>query len=208
MLKYNRMIKLYDYPQCPFCRKVRIVLAEKGIKYERIFVDLRKKEQKRLDFLKLNPYGKVPVIEDNGVVIYESSVINEYLDERYPTPPLMPSDPGGKASVRILLDFCESHFHFPWFSIYREVTFKPEIERNIESIERNKNEINTHLYRLESQLEGKEYLAGSYSLADVAFTPRIALFEPLGITIGPEFKNVRKWIEKIKSRPSYQSLEL
>src|SRR3972149_578337 len=86
------MIKLYDYPQCPFCRKVRIVLAEKGIEYERILVDLRKKEQKKEDFLRLNPYGKVPVLVDNDVLIYESSIINEYLDEKYPNPPLMPSN--------------------------------------------------------------------------------------------------------------------
>ncbi len=202
------MIKLYDYPQCPFCRKVRIVLAEKGIKYERISVDLRKKEQKQEDFLKLNPYGKVPVIEDNGTVIYESSVINEYLDEKYPTPPLMPSDAGGKARVRILEDFCESHFHNPWFNIYREMTFRPESERNIELIEKGKDEIKGHLYRLEKELKDQEYLAGSYSLADVAFTPRIALFELLGITIGPQFKKVGLWIERIKSRPSYQALDL
>ena len=100
------MIKLYDYPQCPFCRKVRIVLLEKGIEYERIFVDLRKKEQKKGDFLRLNPYGKVPVLIDDGVVIYESSVINEYLDEKYPNPPLMPSDFAARAKVRILVDFC------------------------------------------------------------------------------------------------------
>jgi glutathione S-transferase len=56
------MLRLYDYPQCPFCRKVRIALAEKGIKYEKVLVGLRKKEQKNKDFLKLNPYGKVPVI--------------------------------------------------------------------------------------------------------------------------------------------------
>jgi glutathione S-transferase len=202
------MIKLYDYPQCPFCRKVRIVLAEKDIKYERIFVDLRKKEQKQTDFLKLNPYGKVPVIEDDGVVIYESSVINEYLDERYPSPPLMPSDPAGKAKVRILVDFCESHLFPPWYNVYKEITFKGEHERNHDLVEKGKNEIKGYLYRLEKELKGKDYLVSSYSLADIAFTPRIALFESLGITTSPEFINVTKWIERIQSRPSYQSLEL
>src|ERR1700757_4366926 len=135
------MMKLYDYPQCPFCRKVRVALAEKGIEYEKIFVDLREKEQKKEEFLKINPYGKVPVLLDNSTVIYESSVINEYLDEKYPDPPLMPSDFAGRARVRILVDFCESHFHTPWFNIYREMTFKSEGERNRELIERSKNEI-------------------------------------------------------------------
>lgn len=132
------MIRLYDYPSCPFCRKVRVALDEKGIKYERVFVDLRKKEQKKEEFLRLNPYSKVPVLIDNDTVIYESSVINEYLDEKYPTPPLMPSDPAGRAEVRIWVDFCESHFHNPWFNIYREMTFRHESERNMELIERSK----------------------------------------------------------------------
>ena len=200
------MIKLYDYPQCPFCRKVRIVLAEKGIEYERILVDLRKKEQKKEDFLKLNPYGKVPVLVDNDVLIYESSIINEYLDEKYPNPPLMPSNFAARAKVRILVDFCESHFYPPWYNIYREITFKTEHERNDDLIEKSKNEIKEHLYRLEQELEGKDYLAGSYSLADVAFTPKIALFESLGIQVDSELKNVRSWVEKIKSRPSYQAI--
>lgn len=202
------MIKLYDYPQCPFCRKVRVALAEKGIKYERVFVDLRKKEQKREEFLKLNPYGKVPVLIDNGAIIYESSVINEYLDERYPNPPLMPSSPIERARVRIWVDFCESHFHIPWFNIYREMTFKHENERNWELIEKSKNEVKEHLIRLDQSLERHEYLSGSYSLADIAFTPRIALFDLIGIEIDPELRNVRNWVERIKSRPSYKALEL
>jgi len=201
------MIKLYDYPQCPFCRKVRIVLAEKGIKYERIFVDLRKKEQKKEDFLRLNPYGKVPVLIDDGVVIYESSVINEYLDEKYPNPPLMPSDFAARAKVRILVDFCESHFFPLWYNIYKEITFKTEHERNKGSIEKSKNEIKEYLYRLDRELKGQEYLAGSYSLADIAFTPKIVLFESLGIQVDSELKNVRSWVEKIKSRSSYKALE-
>ncbi len=202
------MIKLYDYPQCPFCRKVRIVLAEKCIEYEKIFVDLRKKEQKKENFIKLNPYGKVPVLVDEDAVIYESSIINEYLDEKFPTPPLMPPDFTGRAKVQILVDFCESYFFPPWFNIYKEITFKTEHERNNALIEKSKNEIKEYLYRLEQELKGKDYLAGSYSLADVAFTPKIALFDSLGIKINPEFKNVRKWIDRIKSRPTYQALEL
>lgn len=202
------MIKLYDYPQCPFCRKVRVALAEKGIQYERVFVNLRKKEQKKEEFLKLNPYGKVPVLLDDGTVIYESSVINEYLDEKYPKPPLMPSDVAGRARVRIWVDFCEFHFHTPWFNIYREMTFRSKNERNGELIEKSKNEIKEHLSRLNRELEGHEYLSGPYSLADIAFTPRIALFDSLGIRIDSEFKDVRNWMERIKSRPSYKALEL
>lgn len=208
LVYYYTMIKLYDYAQCPFCRKVRVALAEKGIEYERIHVDLRKGEQKKEWFLKLNPYGKVPVLVDNGSVIYESSIINEYLDERYPDPPLMPSHPSDRAKVRLLVDFCETRFHTPWFNVYFETTFRPEDRRNGELIEKSRKEINEHIGRLNQELEGRDYLAGAYSLADVAFTPRIAVLDSLGIQISPEFKNVMDWIERIKSRPSYRALEL
>ena len=202
------MIKLYDYPQCPFCRKVRVALAEKWVEYEKVFIDLRKKEQKSEDFLKLNPYGKVPVLVENGVVIYESTVINEYLEEKYPEPALMPTTPEDRARVRILVDFCESHFHHPWFNIYMQMTFRPEDRRDKEVIEKSKDELSKHLSYLNQLLEKRDYLTGNYSLADIAFTPRVALLDPLGIPVSSEFKNVAGWIERIKSRPSYQALEL
>src|SRR4029450_1961813 len=96
------MLTLYDYPDCPFSQKVRVVLAEKHPQPEKIFVDLRKQEQKSPDFLRLNPYGKVPVLIDEDEVIYESTVINEYLDDEYPLPRLMPDDSGGRSRARLL----------------------------------------------------------------------------------------------------------
>ena len=102
------MLKLYDYPDCPFCQKVRVVLAEKDLEYEKIFVDLRKQEQKLPDFLRLNPYGKVPVLVDEDEVIYDSTIIDEYLEEEYPLPRLMPEDSQGRSRVRILEDYCDN----------------------------------------------------------------------------------------------------
>ena len=72
------MIKLYDYPDCPFSQKVRVVLAEKDLEYERALVDLRKGEQKSPEFLKLNPYGKVPVLIDEDVVIGNNAVLSVF----------------------------------------------------------------------------------------------------------------------------------
>ncbi|TMA68989.1 MAG: glutathione S-transferase family protein, partial [Deltaproteobacteria bacterium] len=104
------MLKLYDYPDCPFCQKVRVVLAEKDLEYEKIFVDLRKQEQKLPDFLRLNPYGKVPVLVDEDEVIYDSTIIDEYLEEEYPLPRLMPEDSQGRGRVRMLEDYCDNSF--------------------------------------------------------------------------------------------------
>ena len=105
------MIKLYDFKSSPNCQRVKVVLAEKNLPYEIVPVDLTKKEQKSPDYLKLNPYGKVPVLTDDSTVLYESLVINEYLEEKYPNPPLLPKDAADKALARgmALVIACEVH---------------------------------------------------------------------------------------------------
>ena len=101
------MLKLYDYPDCPFCQKVRVVLAEKDLEYEKVFVDLRRQEQKAPEFLRMNPYGKVPVLVDEDAVVYDSTVINEYLEDVFPDVPLRPRDPVGAARMRYWNKFCD-----------------------------------------------------------------------------------------------------
>ena len=86
------MIKLYDFKSSPNCQRVKVVLAEKNLPYEIVPIDLRAQEQKTPDYLKMNPYGKVPVLTDDAVVLYESCIINEYLEEKYRDRPLMPDD--------------------------------------------------------------------------------------------------------------------
>jgi len=101
----ERPIKLYEFPPSPNCQRVKVVLEEKKLPYESIHIDLRKKEQKKPDFLKLNPNGKVPVIVDRETVLYESRIINEYLEDQYPEPPLMPKTPARRAKIRLLIDY-------------------------------------------------------------------------------------------------------
>jgi glutathione S-transferase len=91
------VITLYDAARCPFCARVRIVLAEKGIPYEPVAVDL---SDRPAWIYEKNPKGKVPVLEEDTLVLPESSVIMEYLDERYPEPPLLPADPAQRALER------------------------------------------------------------------------------------------------------------
>src|SRR5215470_14799007 len=134
------MIRLYDYPDCPFSQKVRVVLAEKDLEFERLHVDLRKGEQRAADFLKLNPYGKVPVLIDEDIVVYDSTIINEYLDEEYPNPPLMPEDSAGRARVRQLEDFADNSFAPPAGIILAEL-HKPEAERDGEKMRRYQAEV-------------------------------------------------------------------
>ena len=199
------MIRLYDYPDCPFCQKVRVVLAEKDLEYERVHVDLHKQEQRAPEFLKLNPYGKVPVLIDEDVVIYDSTIINEYLNEEYPNPPLMPEDSAGRARVRLLEDFADNSFTPPAGMILTEL-HKAEGERDAERVRRYQTEISRVLGRLEVMLEGKPYLAGEFSLADVAFAPRVLTLNQLGVELEARLQNVAAWITRLRERPSVAAL--
>jgi len=195
------MIRLYDYPDCPFCQKVRVVLAEKDLEYERVHVDLHKGEQKSPEFLKLNPYGKVPVLVDEDIVVYDSTIINEYLDEEYPNPKMMPQDSAGRARVRLLEDFADNSFTPPTGMILAEL-HKPGAEQDAERVRRYQGEIIRVLGRLEAMLAGKEFLVGDFSLADVAFVPRVLTLEQLGIELDPRLENVAAWIARLRERPS------
>src|SRR5688572_2162880 len=96
-------IKLYDAVPSSNSDRVKIALHEKGLSYDRTTLVLTKRDQKQPEFLKLNPYGKVPVIDDDGRILFESCIINEYLDEKYPDPPLMPKDPHLRGRGRVLI---------------------------------------------------------------------------------------------------------
>jgi glutathione S-transferase len=201
------MIKLYDHPDCPFAQKVRVVLAEKELEYEKIFVDLRAGQQRTPEFLKLNPYGKVPVLVDEDLVVYDSTIINEYLEDEYPAPALMPEDSAGRARARIWEDFCDNSF-LPVTTLVLTELAKPEGERDGERLKRYQAELTRALGRVEVQLEGKEFLVGEFSLADVAFAPRVLVLPQMGIDLDPRLQRVAAWIDRLRQRASVQVLGL
>jgi len=201
------MITLYHYPDCPYSQKVRVVMAEKDLEYERVLVDLRKNEQRAPDFLKLNPYGKVPVLIDEDIVIYDSTIINEYLEDEYPSPNLMPEDSAGCARVRQLEDFCDNSFIPPTLIILAELA-RPQAERDAEKLRRFQGEIARVLAHLDAQLDGKPYLVGEFSLADCAFAPRLMILPQLGVDVDPRLQNVGAWIGRLRERQSVRALGL
>ena len=139
------MMKLYDYPDCPFAQKVRVVLAEKELEYETVFVDLRTGEHRQnAEFLKLNPYGKVPVLIDDEVVVYDSTIINEYLEDEYPHPHLMPEDSGARARVRTLEDYCDHT---------EKMYLLHKLEKNAWNISKTAEDIDIQRSRLYNKIE-------------------------------------------------------
>lgn len=186
--------------------RTRIVLKEKNLPFDRILMDLPNKEQKQPWYLALNPYGKVPVLVEEGAWVYESAICDEYLEEKYPIPPLAPTDPGEKAQMRLWIEFCNSQFVPPVIGLLYEMR-KPPQERSEEKIHRHKERLHELLPRMEERLRTQDYLMDTYGLADVTFTPFLALCERTGVDLS-HFPKVAQWVQRLKSRDSYEEVKI
>jgi glutathione S-transferase len=201
-------MKLYDFLPCPFGQKVRIVLAEKGLLYELVAIDLAQGEQRKPDFLRLNPFGRVPVLVDEDVTVYDSTVIAEYLEDEYPEPPLLPpiGASAQRARVRLWEDFADTYFTPQVGQLMAELT-KPEHERDPARVQQLQQSVERMLTFLNHELQGQEYLTGQYSVADIAFVPRLVVLHDLGVEAGQNRPNVEAWLNRMIDRPSIQNLD-
>ena len=180
------MITLYDADRCPYCARVRIVLAEKGLGHDTVVVDL---DDRPAWIYEKNPLGRVPVLEEDAFVLPESAVINEYLEERYPEPALWPADPGERAQGRLLVERFDS-FSRPYYALRR-------------GEEDARERLAQQLASLDDLLAGWPYLTGhAFGLADIAYLPWILRAESnLGVDLDTH-PAVAEWIERVSERPS------
>ena len=180
------MITLYDADRCPYCARVRIALAEKGIGYETVVVDL---DDRPAWIYEKNPLGTVPVLEEGEFVLPESEVINEYLEERYPEPPLWPADPAERAAGRLLVHRFDE-LSRPYYALRRgDEDARPQLD--------------AQLGRLDSHLTGRPFLTGrEFGLADIAYLPWIRRAESsLGVDLASH-EALAEWVERVAERPS------
>ncbi len=202
------MIKLYDFLPCPFGQKVRIVLAEKSLSYELVSVDITRGEHRRPEFLRLNPYGKVPVLVDEDTVVYDSTIINEYLDDEYPDPPILPRIEFSslRARARLFEDFADTSFTPPVGQLMAEMA-KAEGERDQNRLQRLHQTIDRVLDYVNRELQSQHFLAGDFSVADIGFLPRLVVIKELGIEALTSRGNVDAWLKRMLDRPSIQGLD-
>jgi glutathione S-transferase len=178
-----------------------MVLHEKDVDFETYEVDLSNKSE---EFLSASPTGKVPVIVVDGDSIYESNVVNQYLDEVANGPGLMPEDPRRRAHARIWMAFADTDFFPAVFvaSVGRERGFSED--RISEAWEK----LEVALGKLEDRLEGRDYLADEFSLADVAHAGnfvRLRELEERGEVSLERYPNVAGWVRRVEARESYQA---
>jgi len=185
--------------------RVKIAMAEKGLAWNGVTVSLAKKDQKRPEHLRRNPYGKIPVIDDDGKILFESCIINEYLDEKYPNPPLMPKDPFLRGRGRILVDYALNYLHEPYWALRGEM-LKKESERNAVVMDEKRRTLRKLLEYLEEALGDKPYFLGDFSLTDIAVIPRFLRMETYGAMPAPTLPKLSQWLDRMKERSSVQAI--
>ncbi|MBE0453250.1 glutathione S-transferase family protein [Roseovarius autotrophicus] len=202
------MARLYHVPLSPYCRKVRLVLAEKRIECE--LVEERYWEQDA-DFLRRNPAGKVPVLRMDGLTMAESAAICEFIEEKHPTPPLMPNGPEARYEVRRLVGWFDDKFHAEVTSklLYERVNKKmmkqgfPD-SRNVKDGARA---IKFHLDYMAWLLDHRRWLAGDVmTLADFAAAAHLSSLDYISDVDWHRSEVVKDWYAKIKSRPAFRGL--
>lgn len=198
------MIKLFCFPRSGNSREVRIVLAEKNIPYEPINIHTDKRAAESEEFKKASPNKKVPAIIDGDVYMSEAFLINQYLDQKYPNPALLPNDEAKRDQITQFVNKIDKAMVLNIGLLVIECLLKPKEQQKEEFKEKKRSEIRQALGELDKMLEGKEYLFGDYSLADIAITPHVAALPILGSGIPAEFKNMAAYLERLKARPSFK----
>lgn len=185
------MMNLYSGTTDPFSHRCRIVLFEKGMDFQVIDVDLYNKPE---DMAIINPYNRVPVLVDRDLVLYESNIINEYIDERFPHPQLMPPDPILRARARQLLHTFE-------LELFAHI---PVLEQGQKGVEAARNHVRDQLTQLAAILTKQKFLLGDeFSMLDVAIAPLLWRLEHYGIELPKAAAALMKYAERIFSRQGF-----
>lgn len=194
------MIKLYTFHLSTNGRKVHMALEEAQAAYEIVAVNLMKGEQKNPDYLKLNPNGKVPTFVDDGVVMWESIAILLYLAEKFPAANLLPAAAADRARALQWLVWQPTTFGAPAAALFRQMRFTPEDKRDQKVIDQARAEVTKNVEILSGGLQGRDYLAGTFSVADMALMPYLYVLAELGIAQSP---TVDAYYKRLAARPSW-----
>ena len=190
------MMVLYSGTTCPFSQRCRLVLFEKGMEFEVRDVDLFNKPE---DISTMNPDGQVPILVDRELMLYESNIINEYIDERFPHPQLMPADPLMRARARLMLFNFEKELF-----VHVHVLESERAKANDKSHDKARAEIRDRLTTLAPLFLKNKYMLGDeFSMLDVAVAPLLWRLDHYGIELSKTAAPLMKYAERIFSRPAY-----
>ena len=187
----STMMNLYSGTTDPFSHRCRIVLYEKQMDFQVIDVDLFNKPE---DIAVINPYNRVPVLVDRDLVLYEANIINEYIDERFPHPQLMPPEPQTRARARQLL-----------FTMEQELFGHIDaLEKNLKSAEKSRAHVRDRLVELSGLFAKQKYMLGDeFSMLDVAIAPLLWRLDHYGIELPKAAAPLLKYAQLVFSRQGF-----
>lgn len=194
MLDRQLTLTLFSAPSCPQCHRVRIALAEKELDYKTVFVHAG---QKLEDLAELNPYNSVPTLVDRDIVLYDTNVILEYLDERFPHPPLMPMDPITRARFRLAMH----HIEVDWYGQLKKLSSSSS--RIVEGARRVLRE--TLITHANMFRDHQYFMNENFSILDCSLAPVLWRLPSLKVEM-PKKKShpVCQYAKRIFMRPSFR----
>ena len=191
------MMVVYSGTTCPFSQRCRFVLFEKGMDFEIRDVDLYNKPE---DISIMNPYGQVPILVERDLILYESNIINEYIDERFPHPQLMPADPVMRARARLFL----FNFERELFVHVQQLERRDHSKDSSKLMERARQQIRDRLTQLTPIFVKNKFMLGEdFSMLDVAIAPLLWRLDHYAIEMPKTAAPLMKYAERIFSRPAY-----
>ncbi|MGD9944764.1 MAG: glutathione S-transferase family protein [Burkholderiaceae bacterium] len=191
------MMVLYSGTTCPFSQRCRFVLFEKGMDFEIRDVDLYNKPE---DISIMNPYGQVPILVERDLILYESNIINEYIDERFPHPQLMPADPVMRARARLFL----FNFERELFVHVQQLERRDQPKDGAKVMDKARQQIRDRLTQLTPNFMKNKYMLGEdFSMLDVAIAPLLWRLDHYGIEMPKTAAPLLRYAERIFSRPAY-----
>jgi glutathione S-transferase len=199
-------IKLYDSQRSPHARKVRLLAAELCIALDRVALDFQKGELRSPEYLAKNPNGRIPTIEDDGFVLWESPAILKYLAAKRPERGLAPADAAAQAQIDQWLFWWTADPEAAFSRLIWERRVKPFLGKggndpNI--IADAQASFDRFLPVLDRQLAGKDYVLGSLSIVDFALAPVLDIIAFVDVDLGP-YANITAWLERLRARPYWK----
>ena len=186
--------------------KVKVVLEEKGLPYHVETVSPGAVWKKQPEILANHPLGKVPWIDDDGLVLYDSTVINEYLNEKRANNPLLPATPGQRAVARALENYGDEGVLSKFLPMIWMPWWSPEDQRDAQAMERGRQGLREEVFPfLQRTLSGQDYLCGDFSLADVPMMTVAMVLEVDGMDTS-SFPEVADYLQRLRQRDSYQAI--
>jgi glutathione S-transferase len=195
-------LRLYANSLSPFVRKVRITLYEKGVDFDAVEIE---RGAQRAALLAVNPRGEVPALVDGDAVVTGSSTICDYVEDRFPEPPLLPAEPAARARCRTLERMADSQTDALQFLTHLLAVRRPELRaEHPEAARALSAAVREHYAALDAELAAHDYFAGGLSRADVALVPHVTSLGHLGEPVPEECAGLRGWLGRMRRRPSVE----